>query len=133
MSILPTPWPGWSWRLRSRCDAIAAPAGYFPLMGISFVRGRDFDAAERGQRGQRSEINDGAIVIGSGLARRLWGGADAIGRRLVSVGPNLRGTRTFTIVGVVDDATTGERDRERRSPLSRASVTSCESTSRACT
>ena len=28
-------------------DAIAAPAGYFPLMGISFVRGRDFDAAER--------------------------------------------------------------------------------------
>ena len=59
--------------------AIAAPAGYFPLMGISFVRGRDFDAAERS--------HDGAIVIGSGLARRLWGGADAIGRRLVSVGP----------------------------------------------
>jgi hypothetical protein len=33
------------------------------------VRGRDFDAAERSQ--------DGAIVIGSRLARRLWGGADA--------------------------------------------------------
>ena len=65
---------------------IAAPAGYFPLMGISFVRGRDFDAAER------SADDDGAIVIGSGLARRLWGGADAIGRRVVSVGPNLRGT-----------------------------------------
>ena len=68
-------------------DAIAAPAGYFPLMGITFVRGRDFDAAERSPaRGQRSGINDGAIVIGSGLARRLWGGADAVGRRLVSVG-----------------------------------------------
>jgi hypothetical protein len=80
---------------------IAAPAGYFPLMGISFVRGRDFDAAERG--------HDGAIIIGSALAGRLWGGADAVGRRLVSVGPNLRGTR-FTIVGVVDDATTGARD-----------------------
>ena len=84
---------------------IAAPAGYFPLMGISFVRGRDFEAAERS--------HDGAIVIGSGLARRLWGGADAIGRRLVSVGRNLRGIRTFTIVGVVDDATTGARDGER--------------------
>ena len=60
--------------------AIAAPAGYFPLMSLPFVRGRDFDAAERSQ--------DGAIVIGSSLARRLWGGADAIGRRLVSISPH---------------------------------------------
>ena len=82
-------------------------------MGISFVRGRDFDAAERSPaRGQRAGIDDGAIVIGSGLARRLWGGADAIGRRFVSAGPNLRGTRTFTIVGVVDDASTGARGGE---------------------
>ncbi len=93
---------------------IAAPAGYFPLMGISFVRGRDFEAAERSPaRGQPAGIDEGAIVIGSGLARRLWGGADAIGRRLVSVGRNLRDIRTFTIVGVVDDATTGARDGER--------------------
>ena len=93
---------------------IAAPAGYFPLMGISFVRGRDFDAAERSPaRGQPAGIDEGAIVIGSGLARRLWGGADPIGRRLVSVGRNLRDIRTFTIVGVVDDATTGARDGER--------------------
>ena len=98
-------------------DAIAAPAGYFPLMGISFARGRDFDAAERGpERGQRSGVNDGAIIIGSGLARRLWGGADAIGRRLVSAGPTPGGSVTFTVVGVVDDATTDERDRERRLP-----------------
>ena len=115
-------------------DAIAAPAGYFPLMGISFARGRDFDAAERGpERGQRSGINDDAIIIGSGLARRLWGGADPIGRRLVSVGHRPGGSVTFTVVGVVDDATTGEQDREGRLPLFRASVTSCESTSRACT
>ena len=93
---------------------IAAPAGYFPLMGISFVRGRDFDAAERRPaRGQPAGIDEGAIVIGSGLARRLWGGADPIGRRLVSVGRNLRDIPTFTIVGVVDDATTGARDGER--------------------
>ena len=89
---------------------IAAPAGYFPLMGVSLVRGRDFDAAERSS-------NDGAIVIGSGLARRLWGSADAIGRRVVSVGQNQRGIRTFTIVGVVDDATTGEPDGGRHPEL----------------
>jgi predicted permease len=88
---------------------IAAPAGYFPLMSLPFVRGRDFDDAERSQ--------GGAIVIGNGLARRLWGSADAIGRRLVSVGQNLRGIRTFTIVGVVDDATTGERDGGRHPEL----------------
>jgi putative ABC transport system permease protein len=94
---------------------IAAPAGYFPLMGISFVRGRDFDAAERSPaRGRSARVDEGAIVIGSGLARRLWGGADPIGRRLVSVGRNLRDIPTFTIVGVVDDATTGARDGERR-------------------
>ena len=40
----------------------------------------------------------------------MWGGADAIGRRFVAAGPNLRRIRTFTIVGVVDDATTGARD-----------------------
>jgi predicted permease len=82
---------------------IAAPAGYFPLMGLSFVRGRDFNAAERGQ--------DGAIVIGSRLARRLWGDADAIGRRVVAISPTMRGIRTFSVVGVVDDTTTGARDR----------------------
>ena len=101
--------------------AIAAPEGYFALMSISFVRGRDFDAAERREeRGQRAGIpdrhersgTDGAIVIGSRLARRLWGGADAIGRRFVSVGPNQLGIRTFTIVGVVDDATTGTRESD---------------------
>ena len=96
---------------------IAAPAGYFPLMGISIVRGRDFDAAERNAtRPQGAGIDEGAIIIGSGLARRLWGGADPIGRRLVSVGRNLRDVPTFTIVGVVDDATPGARDRERRLP-----------------
>ena len=118
--------PGLELASPQQVAGIAAPAGYFPLMGISFVRGRDFDAAERSpaggqrsgvrERGQRSEINDGAIIIGSGLARRLWGGADAIGRRLVSVGQNQRGIGMFTVVGVVDDATTGAQDGGGRHP-----------------
>jgi hypothetical protein len=95
---------------------IAAPAGYFPLMGISFVRGRDFDAAERNAARGRPASDEGAIIIGSGLARRLWGGADAIGRRLDSVAGNLRELQTFTVVGVVDDATTDARDQGGRHP-----------------
>ena len=86
-------------------------------MGLSFILGRDFDAAEHGPtHGPDAGFDDGAIVIGSGLAHRLWADANPIGRRLVSVGRNLRDIPTFTIVGVVDETTTGARDQERRVP-----------------
>ena len=81
----------------------AAPAGYFPIMGLRFVRGRDFEAAER--------TDDRAIVIDSGLARRLWGGADPIGRRLVSTSP-FRSGATLSVIGVVDDANRAGRNGE---------------------
>ena len=74
--------------------AQAAPAGYFSLMGIPVVRGRDFDAAHREDRT--------AVVIGTASASRLWPGADPIGRRLVSLSPTRRGS-VFTVVAVVDD------------------------------
>ena len=55
---------------------IAAPAGYFPLMGISIVRGRDFDAAERSAtRGQGAGIDDGRHH------HRQRPGTPAVGRR----------------------------------------------------
>jgi putative ABC transport system permease protein len=73
----------------------AAPAGYFSLMGIPIVRGRDFDAGDR---------SDGrAMVIGADLARRLWGSTDPIGRRLMTAGPNRRSPGPFVVVGVVDE------------------------------
>ena len=113
---------GPSGRHRGRAGAGVSAAGsrdrgagrLLPAHG-HLVRARPRLRGRRAQpaRGQRAGIDEGAIVIGSGLARRLWGGADAIGRRFVSVGRNLRGIRTFTIVGVVDDATTGARDGER--------------------
>jgi predicted permease len=90
--------------------AVAAPDGYFPLMSLSFVRGRDFEAAERGR--------DGAIIVNTDLARRLWGTADPIGRR-VTARVNRGGMSTFTIVGVVDDAMatpTARTDERRAAP-----------------
>ena len=81
--------------------AQAAPAGYFSLMGIPVVRGRDFDAAHR--------EDPTAVVIGAAAARRLWPGADPLGRRLVSFSPTRRGS-LFTVVGVVDEARAGLRD-----------------------
>jgi predicted permease len=82
--------------------ATAAPAGYFSLMGYAFARGRDFEAGER--------TRDDAVVITADLGRRLWGSADPVGRRLVSVG---RGARTLSVVGVVDSP--GPSSSQRRS------------------
>ena len=81
--------------------AQAAPAGYFSLMGMPVIRGRDFDAAPREDRT--------SVVIGAASAHRLWPGADPIGRRLVSISPTRRGT-SFTVVGVVDETRAGLRD-----------------------
>jgi putative ABC transport system permease protein len=85
-----------------------APAGYFALMGISIARGRDFDAGER--------TRDGAVVIGSNLARRLWGGADPVGRRLFTSGGGVRGTSTLTVIGVVADENDGATLRRGGEP-----------------
>ena len=75
--------------------AHAAPTGYFSLMRIPVVLGRDFDRA--------GGDPPGAVVIGADLARRLWGEAGPIGRRIVSVGGSRSGSGTFTVIGVVDD------------------------------
>jgi predicted permease len=79
--------------------AHAAPTGYLSLMNIPVVLGRDFD--------RTGADGEGAILVGVELARRLWGEADPIGRRLISVGPFQRRAGAFTVVGVVDDARAG--------------------------
>jgi predicted permease len=74
---------------------LGAAPGYFELMGFTFVRGRDFDQANR---------DDGrAVIIRSDLARNLWGDADPIGRRLVGAG----GSVDFVVVGVLDEKRAG--------------------------
>ena len=60
--------------------AQAAPAGYFALMGIPVVRGRDFTPAD--------QSDASAVIIGANTARRLWGSADPVGRRFTSIDRN---------------------------------------------
>jgi predicted permease len=86
-----------------RVRAHAAPSGYFSLMGMPVVRGRDFAAADRSA--------EGAVIVGADLARDLWGSADPIGRRFLGAGPNERNVSLFTVVGVVDDGTADARAR----------------------
>jgi predicted permease len=75
--------------------------GYFEVLRVPLVAGRPFSDADR------AGAPDVAIVNET-FARRLWGGADPIGRTLDNEG------RTLTIVGVARDAkyrTLGEAPR----------------------
>ena len=73
----------------------AAP-GWFGLVDVPIVLGRDVTLAD-------TAAADHPVVIGSDLARRLWGGANPIGRSLASP-PVLPGqdSLTMTVIGVFD-------------------------------
>jgi predicted permease len=74
---------------------------YFATLGIPVVRGRDFAPAEVAPVRPRSAQT--GVVVGTDLARRLWGGADPVGRRLRAASDSAPGARTLTVVGVIDD------------------------------
>jgi predicted permease len=76
--------------------------GYFRAMGVPLLRGRLLTAEDR-------EGRTPAVVIGRGLAERLWPGRDPVGRRLFWGGTD--GT-PLTVVGVVGDIRDVELDAE---------------------
>jgi macrolide transport system ATP-binding/permease protein len=65
--------------------------GYFHMIGRALQRGRDFTVQDR-------EGSMGVAIINATLARRLWPGADPLGRRF-----RLQGERE--VIGVADDRT----------------------------
>ena len=73
----------------------AVAPGYFSLLGIPLLRGRDFTAADR----------SGAppvVIVNATLARRLWPGSEPLGRLLwIGAGGGAR-----EVVGVVADRPT---------------------------
>ncbi|MEW5928255.1 MAG: FtsX-like permease family protein [Gemmatimonadota bacterium] len=86
---------------------VAAPEGYFGAFEIPVVRGRGFAAAEYANPSgdPLRPLSVGAVIVGGDLARRLWGGADPLGRRLVMAGAS--GAAPMVVVGVVDEAAAG--------------------------
>ena len=75
----------------------AVSPGFFGALGLPIVAGRDFTDAEF----QRSdESGGGVVVVTESLARRVFGPAPAVGRRIVMTFPE---GRVRTIVGVVRD------------------------------
>jgi predicted permease len=77
--------------------------GYFDVLRVGFVAGRNFSQDDL--RGSSS-----AVVIGDGLARRFWPGESAVGKTLTAP----KWPQPRTVVGVVRDASTAAiwRDKE---------------------
>jgi predicted permease len=89
-------------------EAWPAASNHFDVTGMKFVRGRTFEAGEVSP----PEANPAQLsaIIGASLAQRLWGDADAIGRRLTAATDSMIGARTLVVVGVIDDS----NDRPRK-------------------
>ncbi len=68
---------------------------YFRTLGLRVVAGRAFDEADGPQTERR-------VILSEGLARRLFPGETAVGRRLV-VDYSTNGTYPYDVVGVVND------------------------------
>jgi len=84
-----------------------ASLGYFEVMEIPFLRGRDFDEFER-------DVESPSVVIGSDLANELWGEEDPIGKRLVRVNGAEAGEVSEVVVGVVDAKSAGSSRQGNR-------------------
>ena len=71
-------------------------AGYLRTMGIPLLRGRGFDGRDV----------DGAqrvMIVSDSLARRLWPGEDAIGKRVACCEGSLEDPMWKTVVGIAAD------------------------------
>jgi len=79
-------------RLPQNVEEFQGGPAYFAALGIRLLRGRDFVEADR-------EGSGAVVVVNEALARRLWPGREAVGRRLSD--PNVM--RDATVVGVAED------------------------------
>lgn len=78
-------------------NAQVATPGYFRVMQIPLVAGRFFS-------GQDTAQSERVAIVGETTARRLWPGADAIGRKMLMPTHGPRRERVWrTVVGVVAD------------------------------
>ena len=74
--------------------------GYFGVLGIPIVRGRDFEAHEFSNVESPGVVS---VIISSDLARTLWHGIDPIGKRLLPSTDSTNGSHALVVVGVTND------------------------------
>ena len=71
--------------------------GFFSTLHVTLLRGRDFSEADTAGAPRVAIVNES-------LARRLFGGADALGRQFDVDTPLSKAPTTYTVVGVAADA-----------------------------
>ena len=76
-------------------DKLCVSPGYFRVLGIHLLAGRDFTS--RDDAGA-----PGVVIVSQSVARRIWPGEDPVGKRL-SMEDHPTPGDWLTIVGVVDD------------------------------
>jgi predicted permease len=74
-----------------RANVASISPGYFGVMRIPLLAGRDFTARD-------DRASAGVVIVNDALAVRVWPGASAVGQRLVS---GLEDTGSREVVGVV--------------------------------
>jgi ABC-type lipoprotein release transport system permease subunit len=77
---------------RVTVDMDMVAPGYFDLIGAPLLRGDDLEPAD----------TNATVIIGSDLARKLWGDADPIGRHFSQVSPEQTVKRDIVVSGVYD-------------------------------
>jgi putative ABC transport system permease protein len=88
------------WEKNPSVNYEAITPDYFRAMGMSVLRGRPFSALDTDRAPQ-------VVIVSEGLARRLWPGQNALGKRLHRPGTprDAKGQPLWsTVVGVVEDA-----------------------------
>jgi putative ABC transport system permease protein len=93
----PMPKPGEGQRATFR----AVLPGYFRTMGIALLRGRDVAATDAAEA-------PGVVIVNDTLARQIWPGEDAVGKRITLDDPAERGAKWLTVIGVARNAKRGE-------------------------
>jgi putative ABC transport system permease protein len=75
-------------------DKLVVSPGYLRTMGIRLISGRDFT--------ERDTSAPGVVLVSQSVARRLWPGEEAVGKRIAEQ-DHPKPEDWLTIVGVVDD------------------------------
>ena len=83
------------WHTLPQADFSAASPGYFSLIGMRLLRGRDFNDGDTGNRPL-------VTIISEALAREAFPNEDPIGQR-ISCGFDHASVKGMTIVGIVSD------------------------------
>ncbi len=84
-----------------RCRGMSVACRYFDTMGTPILSGRDFGPQDERLDASTTTNAPGVAIINESMARKYFGNANALGRRLSFFGNS---NRKFEIVGVVKDA-----------------------------